>query len=150
MFGKTAIIEVLANQQEAAISEYGDRYWQAYVKYRDAYLSGPEGGGDDQTEEDVLIKRYLMSSSVIAAHFHLLGEKEKRDKAAHSCAMLVSQFGYDPVRVLEQHVMNEQLWVQCMRHEGLTPQRGCGVIALLVAIVALGVSGVVFWWLLKQ
>ena len=135
-------IAALVANQEDAIRERDARLWDVFVKYRDTYINS-KGELDEQTELLILVKRYLMSSSLIAAYFYLKHDKTNRDKAAQSCVVILSLLGCNPTEMFYEHISCEKLWIMCLRREGLAPTRYRVVGAILVFAIAIGI---VYWW----
>ncbi len=139
--------------QEDAIRERGEQSWDIFVTHRDAFVGGTQRclGDDEQnlpSNAALIVARFLMTSSFIAAHFGLEGDKSNRDSAAQSCATIIWSLGCDPMRVMERHIHYEDLWKRCLIQHGLAPRAsesgaGCAIIILFV-IVSAGFFA--SWW----
>lgn len=120
-------IASLIESQESAISQHPPATVRVYQKGRDAFVEG-QGSSVQQDwmgtaglilADIALVQRYMLSSSFISSWYHLKGQQEQRDKAAHSCATLVSGLGLDGDGVLLRHIEYERLWRRAMKAEGV-------------------------------
>jgi hypothetical protein len=97
-------LQQLTAEQERAISSHPPETAAVYSRGRDAFLEGhtkvPEGEWSRSAglslDEFATLHRYMLSSSFISAWYHLHGHGGARDKAVHSCSLLVSSVGSMP------------------------------------------------------
>lgn len=84
-----------------------------------------------------LIHRYLYAASFMSAWFHAHGDKERRDTAAQTAAMLISGFGLAPDDVMKSLVGIEQQWRGEFRRHGIGRKGGwgCMVVVIVVGVV---------------
>ena len=144
MTDTTHEIERIVDDQENAIRERHPDKWEKYMELRDAYVDSTGGRDVEQTQEQLPVKRYLMSSSYIAARFALEGNLGERDKAAQSCSILLSSFGHEPMAMMEKHIRCEQLWTRSFHQE--RPPASVIAMACLPLLVIGGIlAGIVFW-----
>ena len=121
----------LLESQEAAIASHPLPTAEVYQKGRDAFTTGQQNATEEpwmraiglRLEELALLRRYMVASSFISAWYHLRGDRAQRDKAAHSCAMLVAGLGEDSEQVMRRYLNYEQLWRRVMKAEGIAPSR---------------------------
>lgn len=139
-----AAIEKIVRDQEEAIESRG--FKSLFARSRDAFVNSTENDHEEQSEVTLLVKRYLMSSSFIAAHYRLANDKANRDKAAQSCAILLSTLGHDPQQLLEDHIRCEDLRLLTFKKEGISQSSpiGCTVGGI---IAVLGLAGLAYWLL---
>lgn len=138
----------LLESQEQAIQQHPPETAQAYRKGRDAFMAGQGTTAEEDwmrsaelsLEDVALLHRYMLSSSFMSAWYHLRGQRAQRDKAAHSCALVVTEFGLDAEGVMLRYIDYERLWRRVMKAEGLAPFRPSPLVVLLV----LAVAGVLF------
>lgn len=134
-------VAALLNSQEHGIQQHPPETGDVYRKGRDAFLSGQQTATEEPwmraagltLSELALLRRYMLSCSFISAWYHVHGDKAQRDKAAHSCAILVSGFGEDPEEVMRRYIEYEKLWRQVMKAEGIAPPRIRTASALAIA-----------------
>lgn len=138
-------IEKSVKNQELAIEERG--FGTVFRRYRDVFLNATSTPGEQQSAEVLLVKRALMSSSFIAASFQLEGQRALRDKAAQSCALMLSAIGHDPMELFKEHLRCEQAWLLTLKQEGIRPNR-TGLIAV-GAVVVLIVAVILALWLFR-
>lgn len=111
-------IRELLDQQENAINTHPIEIYEIYKGGRDSFIiaqtlsdSNDKQSNMSFTQDEIsLVNRYMLSSSFISAWYHINGEKEKRDKAAHSCSMIISNLGGDPEKVMKRYLDFERLW----------------------------------------
>ncbi len=113
---KAEIVELI-ELQEMAINNQPKKLLLAFKNNRDAIIEGIPANwelkeGESSLDYDVIqmIKIYMTTSSFISAWYHLKGEKENRDKAAHSCASLISALGVPPEVVMRKYIEAEKSW----------------------------------------
>lgn len=137
------ISEIIA-MQESAIQRHPTKLVSVYENMQDVIRSGQHTSWESETGKTVALnnyeisqlQKYITSSSFISAWYHLAGEKQNRDKAAHSCATLISLLGPDTEEVMRKYIETEQLWRRIMKKEGASPNRlGMAAIILIVLIV---------------
>lgn len=138
-------IQELVDQQENAIMQHPVEIVDVYIMGRDAFIEGQSDTDKNQLsgsmpitfDELSLMHRYMLSSSFISAWYHLKGEKANRDKAAHSCSILVASLGPEPELVMKKYIEYEQLWRSTMKDEGVAPRsfRIFGFFIVLAIIV---------------
>ena len=136
-------IRELFAQQEAAIQQHPDQLVAVYYGARDGFLSQPgewTPGTDLERDEFLMVFRYLLSSSFIAAWYHLAGDKANRDKAAQSCAIVIAGLRLDPTKVFQKHMEFELNWRRIMEQEGVAPTGGAGCVGLFVIALLIGVG----------
>lgn len=138
------ISEIIA-MQESAIQKHNKKLVSVYENTREVLQRGRHTSWDSENGEPLplsdheimQIQKYITSSSFISAWYHLAGEKQNRDKAAHSCAILISALGPNPEEVMRKYIETEQLWRRVMKKEGVSPRKfGVLAIILIVLIVA--------------
>lgn len=135
-------IDELIATQESAIDSHPPKLVSTYKRMRDILIAGQhvswESTPDNMvslTDSEVSrINHYITCSSFISAWYHLAGETHNRDKAAHSCAVLVSSLGPDDTEVLRKYMETERLWRSVMKKSGVAPKR-VGAIAILVLVL---------------
>jgi hypothetical protein len=140
------ISEIIA-MQESVIQQHNKKLVSVYENTREVLQSGQHTSWDSESCEPLLlsdheitqIQKYITSSSFISAWYHLAGEKQNRDKAAHSCASLISALGPNPEDVMLKYIETEQLWRRVMKKEGVSPKK-FGVLAII--FIALIVSAI--------
>ena len=140
------ITEIIAMQKNA-IQKHKKKLVSVYENTEGVIRSGQHTSWDSESYETLhlsdhevsQIQKYITSSSFISAWYHLAGEKQNRDKAAHSCATLISALGPDPEEVMRKYIETEQLWRRVMKKEGVSPSKAGLVAIILFAIVAVGV-----------
>jgi hypothetical protein len=120
---EVASLERAVAEQEDAIRNQGQGLWEVFKNYRDAYVNGTGGRDIAQTQEQLLIKRYLMSSSFIAVQYRVEHVDIGRNAGAQSCAALIAALGYDPLAVLKEHSRCEDLWIMSFCEDA--PRRSC-------------------------
>jgi len=140
------ITEIIA-MQESAIQKHEKKLVSVYENTEDVIRSGQHTSWDSESGETLplgdhevsQIQKYITSSSFISAWYHLAGEKQNRDKAAHSCATLISALGPDSDEVMRKYIETEQLWRRVMKKGGVSPGRSGLVAIILLALVVAGV-----------
>lgn len=135
-------VQYLVSLQENAIAGHPQPTNEVFQKARDAFLH-QEASTDYTlwlpnipTDEAVLVSRYMLTSSFISAWYHLSGENGQRDKAAHSCCILVESLsGVDGEQVMTRYIDIERMWRGTMIKERIAPRRPFPIwstVALLV------------------
>jgi len=122
-------ISELIAMQESAIQRHPRKLVVVYENLRNVIKSGQHTSWESETGETLplneqeisQIQHYITCSSFISAWYHLAGEKPNRDKAAHSCATVISSLGPDSEEVMRKHIESEQLWRRVMKKEGVAP-----------------------------
>ena len=149
-----AAIASLIEQQEAAIHNHPPNLATAYIEGRDLCLEAfvdfwaKEELPHHLTDDDLLlITRYQLSSSFVSAWYHLVGNKARRDQAAHSCTILVTGLGLDSEVAFTGYVRLEQMWRRSLTEKGLVPQYGRGIACLAVIVIIISV--VVYWFFFR-
>jgi hypothetical protein len=140
-------IHELINMQERAIFNHPAKTSNVYQKGRDAFIDGQRTVTETEwmqamslsLNELFVIYRYMMTSSFISAWYHLCGDKTNRDKAAHSCATLISSLGMDPIKVMSRYIEFEQLWRMYLKEEGVVPLRLRFMVIIIAIIVLAGI-----------
>jgi len=140
------ITEIIA-MQDSAIHKHKKKLVSVYENAEDIIRSGQHTSWDSESGETLplsdhevsQIQKYITRSSFISAWYHLTGEKQNRDKAAHSCATLISALGPDPEEVMRKYIETEQLWCRTMKKEGASPGKAGLFAIILFAIVVAGV-----------
>lgn len=139
-------IEHLLSEQEEAIRDRFPELWQLYTQLRNKYVKSTGGLDVKQTEEQVLAKRLLMSSSFIAATFTSEGNIKKRDKVAQSCAIALSSMGgLSPQNWMEELIKAESAWAQV-----IPEQRPLSIAIakfLIQWLIVLVLAGILIYWL---
>lgn len=81
--------------------------------------------------------KYMDTSAFISAWYHLKGNKEKRDKASHSCTRLVSSLGLDENKTFHTHIDNERYWRDAFKNSGVAPTsyKKAFFIALIIILI---------------
>lgn len=138
------ITEIIA-MQEAAIKKHNDKLVSAYENTRDVIESGQHSSWDTENGEPLplsnneisQIQKYITNSSFISAWYHLAGEKQNRDKAAHSCATLIAALGPNPEEVMRKYIETEQLWRRVIRQSGASPRK-FGLVAIIFLFLIVG------------
>jgi uncharacterized coiled-coil protein SlyX len=138
-------ISELIAMQESAIQRHPRKLGAVYENVRDVIKSGQHTIWESETGETLplndheisQIQHYLTCSSFISAWYHLAGEKENRDKAAHSCATLISSLGPDPEEVMRKYIESEQLWRRAMKKEGVAPRK-IGIFTIILIVLIIG------------
>ena len=138
------ISEIIA-MQESAILKHKKKLVSVYENTREVLQSGHHTSWDSESGESLplsdheitQIQKYITSSSFISAWYHLAGEKQNRDKAAHSCATLISALGPNPEEVMRKYIETEQLWRRVMKKEGASPSK-IGVITIILIVLIVG------------
>jgi hypothetical protein len=138
------ISEIIA-MQESAIQKHPRKLASVYENTRDVLKSGQHTSWDSESGETLplsdheisQIQKYITSSSFISAWYHLAGEKQNRDKVAHSCATLIAALGPDPQEVMRKYIETEHLWRRVMKKEGVSPSK-IGVIAIILIALIVG------------
>lgn len=146
------IAELMA-MQESAIDNHPPKLVSTYRSMRDTIIAGQHTSWESKSGSIVSltdfevsrISHYITCSSFISAWYHLAGEKPNRDKAAHSCTVLVSSLGPDDTEVLRKYIETERLWRSVMKRAGVAPKR-IGTItflvfALIIVVIAVFVFG---------
>lgn len=121
----------LLESQEDAIESHPRQTAEVYRKGRDAFISGQQNAVEEPWMQVInlslgelsLLRRYMVASSFISAWYHLRGDHAQRDKAAHSCAILVAGLGEDSEQVMRRYLEYEQLWRRMIKTEGLVTSR---------------------------
>jgi len=147
------ITEIL-DLQEKSIHHHPSNVVEVYIKARDNFIEGQRSTKEKDLfnkmpftqEEFFLIQRYVLSSSFISTWYHLAGEKTNRDKAAHSCASLVSNFGIDPELVMIKYIEYERLWRETFKNEGISPR---SKILYWFFIIIIIIFIILCWFLIK-
>lgn len=147
-------IAELLDLQENAIQQHPVKTATVYLKGRSAFIEGQ--GTATETEwahflslsldELSLMHRYMLSSSFISAWYHLSGDKNQRDKTAHSCSTLVASLGPDPEQVMLKYIERERLWRDIMKYEGIAPQTFRFIVPTIIAAVIVLISIIMFYW----
>jgi len=140
----------LTDEQERAIRSHPVEVSTIYFTGRDAFLSATKNdkpvlpeNASFSVDDLLLFHRYMLSSSFISAWYHLRGEKEKRDKAAHSCATLISSYGVDATETMKKYIKYEQLWRRQIRSAQVLPVKAplfkiiLGVVVLIALMLFL-------------
>lgn len=138
-------ISEIITMQERAIQKHPKKLVSVYENTRDVIKSGQHTSWDTENGETLplhdneisQIQKYITSSSFISAWYHLAGEKQNRDKAAHSCATLISALGPNPEEVMRKYIETEQLWRRVMKKEGVSPSK-IGVVAIILIALIVG------------
>lgn len=141
---REAIEQSIRNAEEAIASRGFD---DVFKRFRNAYMNSTGGIPIVQSEDVLLIKRGLMSSSFIAAYYHLQGNKANRDKAANSCAIMLSALDGDPTELFQEHIRCEQLWLLTFKREGIMPPPPIGCYVMSAGLVVLFVAGIAYWFM---
>lgn len=139
------ITEIVA-MQEAAIQKHNAKLVSAYKNTREVIESGQHSSWDAEHGEPLplsnveisQINKYITSSSFISAWYHLAGEKQNRDKAAHSCATLIAALGPNPEEVMRKYIETEQLWRRVIKQAGASPRK-VGLVAIILLLLIVGV-----------
>jgi len=143
------IKEIIA-MQEAAIQKHNDKLVSAYENTREVIRSGQHSSWDGDNGESLTlsdneiaqIQKYITSSSFISAWYHLAGEKQNRDKAAHSCATLISSLGPNPEEVMRKYIETEQLWRRVIKQSGASPRK-ISLVAVILLLLIVGAIALV-------
>jgi len=138
-------ISELITMQESAIQRHPRKLVAVYENVRNLIKSGQHTILVSETGETLplnnheisQIQHYITCSSFISAWYHLAGEKENRDKAAHSCAKLISSLGPDPEEVMRKYIESEQLWRRVMKKERAAPRR-IGIFTIILIALIIG------------
>jgi len=138
------ITEIVA-MQEAAIQKHNDKLVSAYENTREVIKSGQHSSWDAENGEPLplsdneitQIQKYITSSSFISAWYHLAGEKQNRDKAAHSCATLIAALGPNPEEVMRKYIETEQLWRRVIKQSDASPRK-IGLVAIILLLIIVG------------
>jgi len=138
------ITEIVA-MQEAAIQKHNAKLITAFENTRDVIESGQHSTWDGENGEPLplsdaeisQIQKYITRSSFISAWYHLAGEKQNRDKAAHSCATLISALGPNPEEVMRKYIETEQLWRRVIKQSGASPRK-ISLVAVILLILIVG------------
>ena len=146
-------ISELIAMQESAIENHPPKLVATYRSVRDTIIAGQHSSWKKQpggiilltNSETSLISRYITCSSFISAWYHLAGGKHNRDKAAHSCTVLISSLGLNNAELLSKYIETERLWRSAMKKAGVAPKRiraiTIFVIALIIVVIAVLVFG---------
>lgn len=102
----------------AAYTVGRDLFIRAYIERAYSEAEMPAGLS---VEEFDLVERYSLSAAFIAAWYHLHGESEKRDNAAHSAATIVSTVGLDSEDAFRRLLDLERLWRRTLNTMGIGP-----------------------------
>ena len=140
-------IAELIDLQENAIQQHPAEIASVYIKGRDAFIEGQRTAKETEWARTLsltlgelsLMHRYMLSSSFISAWYHLAGDEANRDKAAHSCSILVASLGPASDEVMRKYIEYEQLWRRTMEHEGVTPRR----LSFIGPIILLAIIGII-------
>ncbi len=143
------ITEIVA-MQEAAIQKHNAKMISAFENTREVIESGQHSSWDGENGEPLplgdaeisQIQKYITSSSFISAWYHLVGEKQNRDKAAHSCATLVAALGPNPEEVMRKYIETEQLWSRVMKQSGASPSK-ISLVAVILLLLIVGAIALV-------
>lgn len=136
-------ISELIAMQESAIQRHPRRLVAVYENMQNVIKSGQHRSWESETGETLplndyeisQIQNYITTSSFISAWYHLAGKKQNRDKAAHSCAILISSLGPSPEEVMRKYIESEQLWRRVMKKERVAPKRISVLTIILVALI---------------
>jgi hypothetical protein len=136
-------ISELIAMQESAIQRHPRRLVAVYENMQNVIKSGQHTSWESETGETLplndyeisQIQNYITTSSFISAWYHLAGKKQNRDKAAHSCAILISSLGPSPEEVMRKYIESEQLWRRVMKKERVAPKRISVLTIILVALI---------------
>ncbi|MBL7046710.1 MAG: hypothetical protein ISR95_03660 [Candidatus Marinimicrobia bacterium] len=147
-------IEELIVLCEKAIDNHPAEDIDIYRKGRDAFIEGQLSVKESDRptanpltmDETSLIQRYMLASSFISAWYHLAGDKANRDKAANSCATLVSGAGPGSEIVLRKYIEYEQTWRKTMKREGVTPSSGGSFGPLFIVTISISV----LYWIFSK
>jgi len=139
------ITEIVA-MQERAIQNHPRKLVAVYENMQDVIKSGQHKSWESGSGKAVplndyeisQIQTYITSSSFISAWYHLAGEKQNRDKAAHSCATLISSLGPAPDETLRKYIETELLWRGILKKEGVSPNK-LGMVAIILIVFIVGV-----------
>jgi hypothetical protein len=142
-------ISELILTQEAAIEKHQPPTSSVYKNLRDVIIAGQHAEYKTETgkiltlsnNELSKINHYLTSSSFISAWYHLSGNKENRDKAAHSCTQLISTLGPHDEEVLRKYIETEKLWRSAIKKWGAAPKQIAKKLLIFLLII-----GVVCYW----
>lgn len=135
------ISEIVA-MQERAIQQHPRKLVAVYENMQDVIKSGQHTSWESESGKAVplndyeitQIQKYITSSSFISAWYHLAGEKQNRDKAAHSCATLISSLGPAPEETMRKYIEAERLWRGILEKEGVSPNK-LGMIAIILIVL---------------
>jgi len=138
------ITEIVA-MQEAEIQKHNAKLVSAYENTHEVIKSGQHSSWEAENGEPLTlsdneisqIQNYISSSSFISAWYHLAGEKQNRDKAAHSCATLIAALGPNPEEVMRKYIETEQLWRRVIKQAGASPRK-IGLIAIILLLLIVG------------
>ena len=136
------ITEIIA-RQETAIQNHNKKSVSVYENTREVLKSGQHTSWESENGESLplsdhevtRIQKYITSSTFISVWYHLAGEKQNRDKAAHSCATLISALGPNPDEVMRKYIETEQLWRRVIKKAGASPSKSGLVAIILIALV---------------
>lgn len=151
------ITEIIA-MQETAIQNHDNKLVSAYENTREVVKNGQHTSWDAENgellplsdNEIAQINKFITSSSFISAWYHLAGEKKNRDKAAHTCATLISVLGPHPEEVMRKYIETEQLWRRVIKKSGASPKK-IGLVAIIFIVLIIGtILMVVFAYNLMQ
>jgi hypothetical protein len=146
-------IAELIELQERAIQHHPPETSSVYRKYRDAFIEGQRTAEETEwsramslsLEELSLMHRYMLCSSFISAWYHLSGDRARRDKAAHSCSIVVAGLGPDSNQAFLKHLKYEQMWREAMKSEGIAPPplRAIGIAIVVLIVLAVIIAFVI-------
>ena len=134
-----AEIRTIVANYEDAIQSCGGPWASIYREYSTIFVESNLDPSHPQTDSDVLLKRYVMCSSFMAARAQLAGNKEIQDKAAQSFSTMAwGAFGYQPLDLMQEHIHCEGLWLRNFKQHGLGGSMS--IFRLIVWAILLGVT----------
>lgn len=142
----SAVREGLADA-ERAIRNHPPATVTVYEKGIAAFRQGqdnapaPEGlaASGLSLEDYKALRLYVVAMAFISAWYHRHGDKERRDKAAHSASLLVAGTGLPSESVFRTFLEFEQLWRRTFAQEGIGHSK-FGCLPAVVACVAAGIT----------
>ena len=81
-----------------------------------------------------LLENYMDSCAFISAWYHLKGDKQRRDKMAHSCVKLISSLGLDSTQTMITYIDNEKYWRKILKENNVAPINFKKIIFLIALI----------------
>lgn len=136
----------LVTLQEGAIDQHPPKTGAVYKQGRAAFLPAQRTtllemeNASAITESDLtLASQYVLSSSFISAWYHLLGDKQRRDQAAHSCCTVISGLGLPPEQLMLRYLDSERRWRALMKQEGIAPGAVRRLLKWIVLVIVAAV-----------
>lgn len=137
-------ISEIFSMNENAINSHPKKIVSLYNELKMLLRSGQHQNWENEYEnaslilsssDIVSINNYIVSSSFISAWYHLDNDKEKRDKATHSCVALISSLGLKTDGVMRKYIETEKLWRRAMKNIGLGSKKYVGLIIAVIIII---------------